>query len=559
MANKVIDRAKNMFSSIGAMQTILENFPMHLMSWGDLKFNVSFDVLGVLFKMLGIDREEVIENLTNAICGDMKDRSDETGFLAQAEEIVKMALELNIANILNCTTNPIISDDLLDEYTYLGVRKSGQGITINVSELDFTGVLGRSPFVGDGSKYFFDLEDENGVPYGPKGVYKSKDFNAFLWYIINRSDVSQTLERTWDNRYRAAIYGKGTGKRKEIIKCTYIDESYPKSDLIKVQLCGSNYFKTRKLSKKEDKSEWAVNKTIFEFNHEFLSSIKLYEPKVIMAEIIENMLGAGNVTANFTVGPNEQIIEGKIQEIIRKVIEADDTVINDCFFTFSNDEFNSMLEKAELRRYNIIKNGDQYVEVNPSEVLAPLSGMTSQSTLVEDKTIIKNTINELIVTPAKDSEGIVKWGVEYDWQFELLRMLVYPLVRPLFSPKVIFLLLVNQKIMGSLEDMATISLNEMIDRLLQSLFFIIKDIIVRLKDLIVEMILQMILDKLKPLVELFAARLLMETVMMYKDLLTRLLEECAIGWKSNKLTGYIDNVTYADIVPVQTEPEQTIC
>ena len=559
MGNKVIDKAKNMFSSIGAMQTVLENFPMSLMSWGDLKFNVSFDVLGVLFKMLGIDREELIENLTNTICGNMKDRSDGTGFLAQAEEVVKMALELNIANILNCTTNPIISDDLLDEYTYLGVKKSGKGITLNVSELDFTGVLGRSPFVGDGSKFYFDLEDEDGTPYGPKGLYKSKDFNAFLWYIINRSDVSQTKERIWDNRYRAAIYGKGNGKHKEIIKCTYIDESFPKSDLIKVQLCGSNYYKTRKISKKEGQGEWSLNKTIFEFNHEFLSSIKLYEPKVIMAEIIENMLGPGNFSVNLGIGANETIIEGKVQEIIRKTIEAADLVMNDCFFKFSNDEFNDMLEKAELRRYNIIKNGDQYVEVNPSEVLSPLSAMTSNSTLVDDYTNISQTLDVLTVTPAKDSVGEVKWGIEYDWQFELLRMLVYPLVRPLFSPKVIFLLLVNQKIMGSLDDTLNMSVNELVDKLLASLFLIIKDIVIRLKDMIVEMILQMILDKLKPLVELFASRLLMETVTMYKNLLTRLLEECAFWVGGEKLQGYIDNVNYADIVQVQTEPEQTIC
>lgn len=555
MAGAIVDKTKNMIGSIGAMQTLVENFPMNFISVGDLNFSTSFDVLSILFKIFGVDREELIEKLTNILCGGMKDTSDGSGFISQAEEIVKMALEANLINLLNCTTNPIISNKLLDatDGGYKDYETSGEGITLDVAELDFTGVLSRNPFLDSGAKFYFDVENKT-----PNNLYTSKDFNAFLWYIINKSDKSQNTERVWDNRYRAAIYGAGNGKHKEIIRCTYIDDNYPNSDKIRVQLCGSNYYKTRKLSKK-DGTQWALNKTIFEFNHEFLSSIKLYEPKVIVAEIVEYLLGTGNLTVNLGFSVNEEIVQGKVQEIINKVIGTSDTEINDCYFSFSNDEYNDMLEKSEKNRYNIINTADGYIEANPTDILNKLGGITTTSTLVEDKTIISETLTETIVNPAQDVSATVNGDFTYDWQFELLRIFAYPFIRPLFTPKVIFLLLVNQKIMGSLEDAEKLDLNTILDSLYKTLFVIIKDIIIKLKDLLVEMFLSWIMEKVKPLIELFAAKLLMETLQMYKDLLIQLLDACVFGWNNNKLVGVIDNVNYADIIPTQTEPNQSTC
>ena len=560
MASKKANDTKNMFNSIGAVQTLVENFPMSLLSFSDHKFGTSFDILTLLFKTLGIDREEIISIVTDALSGGVKGNSDSKGFIAEAEDIVKLALEANIINVLNCNTNPIISNDLLDKYKQSNVEYSGEGITLDVAELDFTGVLSHSPFSDDGSKHYFGLEDENGNPYSVNNLYKSKDFNAFLWYIINKSDKSmENGERIWDNRCKSAIMNNTT-KKKDIIKCTYIDEAYPMNDKIKIQLCSSNYYKTRKIAKSGN-DEWALNKTIFEFNHEFLQSIRLYDPKVIVAEIVQYLTGIGNTNVNLGISINESIIEGKIQQIIRNIIEADDTEINDCYFSFSNDEYNEMLEKAELNRYNIITSNGEYVSLNPNEVLSNLTGITSTSTLINDKTVIKNTLEELIVSPAKDASVDISFGLTYDWQFEILRMLVYPFVRPLFTPKVIFLLLVNKKIMGSLDDNSIAD----IENLMGILFNIIKDIVIKLKNLLIDMLVQYVLKKLTPLLALFASKLLLESLIAYKDLLVLCLKSCMFG-----LSGYgnfgsgvenvLDDVNYADIIPTQTIPEQeSIC
>ena len=568
MAGKITDSANSMFASIGAIQTLVENFPMNLISFGDMKFATSFDVLTILFKILGVSREELIEIITNALAPSKNDE-DGVGFIAYAEEIVKVALEANIMNILNCSTNPIISNKLMDSfYTGTGIEQSGDGITLNLAEIDFTGVLNRNPFYEGDDKFYFDVAD-----YNANSVWKSKDFNAFLWYIINKSDKSQDEERIWTNRYRAAMWGDGKGKTKEIIRCTYIDEEFPNTDKIKVQICGArdnkpaNYFKTRKLSKKEGGEEWALNKTIFEFNHDFLTSIKLYDAKVIVAEIVQYLLGEGNISVNLGFSLNEQVIQGKVQQIIKKVIEADDLEIEDCFFSFSNEEYNEMLEIAERNRYNMHNNGQGFYEVDPQDILSQLDNITSTSTLNEDKAVISKTLYDITATPAQDPSATVSLGVSYDWEFELLRMLVYPFIRPLFTPKVIFLLMVNKKIMGSLDDKKTINMDTLVEDLMNGLFVIIKDIIVKLKDMLVDMFLSYVLKKLSPLLALFASRLLLEALKMYKDLLTEILNACKLTiWNpfgtNNGLNGQLDDVNYADIIPsdiTQTKPEQKLC
>ena len=575
MAGKVAEAANGMFASIGAIQTLVENFPMNFISFKELKFSTSFDIIAILFKILGIDREVVIDGLTELLIGDKANGKDDgSGFIAGLEDAVKLAIELNIAKTLNCSTNPIIANKFLDNYYHLTGdaqdAKSGDGILLNVADIDFTGVLNRNPFITPDDKFYFDVKD-----YGPNNVYESQDFNAFLWYIINKSDKSQNKERVWTNRYEGN-WGNldktaGSGNR-EIIRCTYIDEKYPNTDKIQIQICGArpksendttlvpaNYFKTRKFSKKED-SEWAINKTIYEFNHHFLRSIKLYHPQQIIAEIVAQLLGEGNLSLNIGISLNEKIVEAKINEIIKKIIETDDLNVSDCYFSFSNDEYNNMLEEAERSRHNIINSNGKNIETDPQAILDRLTGITSESTLNEDIATIKKTLTEVSDTANGDNIGSseLSLDINYNWGSELIRMFIYPLVRPLFSPKVILLLLVNKKIMGGLEDYENLNW----DDLLSALFRIIAEAVIKIKNMLMDMFLSWIMREIAPLLGLFASRILLEALKMYKDLLLEILSGCCLKiytLSKSSVGNNMGDVNYADIIAEQTEPGQKLC
>lgn len=556
MANSLKDRTKNMLGNIGAMQTLTENFPLNVLTDDEnLQFNTSFDVLEILFKILNISREETIQKFTDFLCGltNAKNDNEGTGVIANIESIVKTALYAKLSNVLNCTTNPIIADNLMDNYNGMGSGLIGEGITLNVSEIDFTGVLNHNPLSTIGSNFYFDVED-----YNANTLWKSNDFNAFLWYIINCSNNLQTTERIWDNRYQAGIWGDKKD-RKEIITCEYVDDEAGNTDKIRIHLCSSNYYKKRQLEKK-DGTVWSFNKTVFEFNHDFLQSIKLYDPKVIVSEIAEQFLGKGGLNVNLGLSINTDIIQNKVNKIIENVIAgSDNDEGDDCFFSFSNEEYNEMLETTERKHYNIIKTENGLTEINPVATLLEISDMPN-GTLNENKNIIGNALNQFTATIPQDSSSKVNIKLNWskNWEFELMRMFAYPLIRPLFTPKVLFILMVNQKIMGSFEDTAESFANISIDDILKTVYQMLKEIIVKLKDLVIDFLLEMIINYLKPLIELFASKLLLETLKMYKDLLQQLLDACAFGWGDGRVNE-IDNVNYADIIPVQTQPEQAKC
>ena len=74
-----------------------------------------------------------------------------------------------------------------------------------------------------------------------------------------------------------------------------------------------------------------------------------------------------------------------------------------------------------------------------------------------------------------------------------------------------------------------------------------------------------VLRELSPLLALFASRILLEALKMYKDLLTEILSACGLTiWNPFGLNSgsNFDDVNYADIVipnTEQTEPEQKAC
>jgi hypothetical protein len=75
------------------------------------------------------------------------------------------------------------------------------------------------------------------------------------------------------------------------------------------------------------------------------------------------------------------------------------------------------------------------------------------------------------------------------------------------------------------------------------------------------MFLNYILKELTPLLAIFSSQLLLETLMLYRDLLMQILDKCLLGLigGGQKIVGVIDDVNYADIIPRQTEPNQSIC
>ena len=105
--------------------------------------------------------------------------------------------------------------------------------------------------------------------------------------------------------------------------------------------------------------------------------------------------------------------------------------------------------------------------------------------------------------------------------------------------------------MGSLEEITIPDFNKIVDDLLKFIFVVTKSIIIEIKDIIAEWFTEIVIDKLKPLLELYAARLLLESLKAYKDVLYQMLENCKFNnniieisnAKLIKLTIKVNNLT----------------
>jgi hypothetical protein len=280
-------------------------------------------------------------------------------------------------------------------------------------------------------------------------------------------------------------------------------------------------------------------------------SIKLFDAKTYLCQVIDNVLGVGNISLNFSLEKEQDECNAMIDSIIEKVINISDIEIDDCYYTFSNDEYNQMLQNAFNKR---IKK-DNNITLSENLIRDIMSLGETNSTFHENKTVITNTLTQLTRETEKQMNKPNNWRFNSNLEFELIRMFVYPLIRPLFSPKVMTLILINLEVMGN-----PLKIGEKVitfEDLKPYLMNIITNIVVQIKDIINEMIYSWVIEKLTPLFSMFTLRVLMEQIEMYRSLISDLLTACTMGGFNNKRRVGIDKVDYVDINPELEKLKQT--
>lgn len=562
MANK----AQEVLGFLGGVQTLCEKFPMNF-KINYIEFPTSFDFIIDVLKMLGKDNMELVNKVAEKIADDKPG-----GFLNAIEVAVKTVLKLNLSKMLSCEANPFIPDTMIgpsygdDETGYVqlfgdepyGLDHLHGGFDIDISTIDLMGYLKNAPLSKEGAHFYFDND------YRVNDLYKSTDFNVFLWYVINKgmnAPLSERKKLIWDNRVKEKLLGKSESeitqwfndedeRRKKIIDVSYIDNGTTATNKLNIKINPETYYRTRRGKKN------IFNKTIFEFNSDYLDSMKLLHRKPILANITDVFTG-GSLTLSAGLSLDEQIIMAQVDKIIKNVVEADDTEIKDCYFSFSNDEFNAMLEDSELRMLGKkMMNGatQSTYSYDANDLIASLDSISSSANQQEVVTSIKNLFVDIAATGATDVSGTMginpTLGYDASLLTLLIRTIIYPIVRVILSPKVILMFQVNGIVMGN-------SVPNPMD-ILNTFFVLIKNIIVMIKDLLLEMFLDFLISTIKPLLALFASKLFIEMLDDYRALLQTILD-CIFWVKTNKLLTTIDDVNYADIETPKETPDDTKC
>ena len=291
------------------------------------------------------------------------------------------------------------------------------------------------------------------------------------------------------------------------------------------------------------KQNYYYRRTLVEFNTDYVMSLKLFDSKVVTAQLLDALTGCLSMDLNLSF--EQLIIKNEVEKMVKAVIETDDAVISDCFFTFSNEQYDNLVHKAELMRAGLFtidgeENGT-YV-IDPEAILGAIDGLSSAASKEEVQSIIAGSFKEISATLSEGTEegtqNKFNFNVKIHFIENLLNNLAYVITSAIVSPKLYLLFAVNLKILGL---QSNFSLADFIDMHRK----MIVDCIRAIRDQIISFIVKELMKIIGELAERLALGYAIEQAEYYRALIRSLIE-C---FRRNRglLDFNIDNVDYADI------------
>ena len=294
--------------------------------------------------------------------------------------------------------------------------------------------------------------------------------------------------------------------------------------------------------------------TVYEFNYDYVMGLKLFDAKVLATTLIDSVV---NMRMGITLGLDARHQEAteELKQIIKSIINTDDSEINDCFFTFDNSKYDALLQKTQEKKAKQQKFGnvtrDSGLFNSVSEILAEYDTKTE---LHEQMDVLHRAITQAAVTISEGSDDKDQYGIKYAFVFDLIENLVLAIVNAILSPKVMMLLEVNQQLMGGTWEKITFK------DIIVAMRSIIVAIINEVKDLIIQELLKFLLDKLRPIIEMLSSLIVRERLDDIAEAMAEIIRNCPIIWfkfGNQNLETKLDTVDYADIdVSSNKEGEQ---
>lgn len=433
--------------------------------------------------------------------------------------------------------------------------------------------------------------------FDPNTIYRTNDMNAFLWYIKNRSSDEPQREENknvWDSRVTLAKKGlerkdaknwnkwlNSKGGEYNEFKTEGIEPPISDTDLypilhfyktntgIGVSFPAQRYFKPTREEDDDDNvyRHLRLNSTLYKFNYDYLNNIQILHPKVILTRMLDSLLNGAllsflNVRLNLTRKETETLLS----TAIKKYIEATDAEVEDCYFKFSNEEFDTMMQDMLLSRYRATYAGGEVNRATQHDMesyMAQINGINLNASAAGETTKITKLLADVSASDGK--EGTISYGIELssndNWWKELIMAMALPIIESIFSPQVMLLFLMNLHMMGitSMDDILGTDQSEIIKLITNKIFAMIRSIILFIKDKIAEVLFELFKTRVLPLFERYQLELYREQMYYWRETLAAALA-CIRGLKGFRFNirrpiGQIDEVDYADIINNQNIPE----
>ena len=386
-----------------------------------------------------------------------------------------------------------------------------------------------------------------------------KDNNFAYEYITNYDYMPEVMAYWWQ--------GEGTYKLHK--KKGSDDPDYSqKAELI----TKDNILKSHKGLKMDvtEKTTVKLNKTIFEFNYDYIFSLKFFDTQTLVTNIIDSVLNWGLTNATASFSTYDKVVAGVVGKVTDEILRKEETEISDDFYSFSNREYDDLLtqaRKAYNGSYKIADENGKLSYAEKDEIIKSLNRIGEASTLQEQKTVIERLLRDVTVSMSQQeeitSQNTLYAGFGSDWACipRLLHEVVKNVVLQVLSPKVMVLYAINCKIFND-SDTDTSKKVDPIEFMRKNINNLLNSLIPQIGNIIVSLLLGFLMKVLQPKIKKFVEKLNLEQAMKYVAQLKLAYRQCVgayMNWAeyfggSASNRSVIDNVTYADIIPKQTEP-----
>ena len=434
----------------------------------------------------------------------------------------------------------------------------------------------------------------------PNTLYRSYDMNAFIWYVLNRgvrqtqigknlmmwdsrvyasnNSITRNSNSDWNNWYNSkAVEGEefkfqSDPLHKFMFPIIQLEPQGSDKQNILVHIPAQKYFKPKLRKKYENGDsvsqilrELEINSTVYKFDWDYLKNIRILNPKILLSKLLMNLFGLVRpIPNNFNL--IENMVRGKLSSAIKNIIEASDMEIEDCYNKFSNEDFDELLNEMLLERYSSTykKDGDAR-QFDISDYVNSIDAINPNSTSTGTTTSLTKLITDVSVTDGEEWSSEI--NLEHKFDSNMLNRLIYAIVMPIiesiFTPQVLLLIAINFEILGvvKLEDFQGQGWNGVIKFFFYKILGLTKSIVVFIKDKIVEILLDLFYEYIKPYIEKYLQILLKEKLENWLKLLKEALE-CiqmfGIIRFNSVVNGEIEDVDYADIVNPLPIPESSL-
>lgn len=352
------------------------------------------------------------------------------------------------------------------------------------------------------------------------------------------------------------LYNTREDNSEEKTTTYYYDTGGRKRGEVKVKWENGTY---ELLGDKTDLIECYPGLTVYDFNYNFVMGMQLFDPSVVASQLLDmatNISMHGSLGLNLSIDKTETYYQMRVAEIVKNIIESTAYEASDCFYTFSNKKYDEMLNDSELKRsqgYEFNNSMNHATVVSLDDAYSILSEFSDNATLEENKDVITRSITQATALITDEVLPEDKYNMKLNIIQELIKGLVTIIVSSLLTPKIILLFEVNKQLMGGHDE------NLSIEDFIESISGLITSIVIEIRDLILQELMNWAMDILQDLVAKLSSMLVMEKLEYYTRIMTALLKACTFRMPKRKLLDtQLDYVDYADIDEID-QPKTSDC